>query len=141
METVDGRDVDAVFEAASRAVERGRQGGGPSFVQCVTDRYSGSIPLWPELPMGDTDINMAWDDSNYGGEHEDWYRIHDPIFIYVRKLIDDGVMSQAEIVDLDADVSARNEAAKNFALNSPLPPAETALNHVFAPNSTLGAAS
>src|SRR6202020_106814 len=38
---VDGQDVRAVNEAASRFVNRARSGGGPAFLQCDTYRYSG----------------------------------------------------------------------------------------------------
>lgn len=132
VETVDGRDVAAVFAATNRAVEHCRQGNGPAFVQTVTNRYSGSIPLWPTLPPGDTDITMAWDENGYAGEHEDWFRHHDPVFLYVRHLIAEGVLSEAEVIALDKDVCARLAAAREFALSSPLPTAETALEHVFA---------
>jgi pyruvate dehydrogenase E1 component alpha subunit len=72
VETVDGRDVDAVFAAASRLVEQARRRKGPAFLHAVTERWAGSKPLWPELPTGDTDIRMAWDDTNIRGEHADW---------------------------------------------------------------------
>lgn len=40
-ETVDGMDVLAVYEAAKRAVERARNGDGPTLLEAVTYRYSG----------------------------------------------------------------------------------------------------
>ena len=40
-ETVDGMDVLAVRAAAQRALERARDGGGPSFLICNTYRYGG----------------------------------------------------------------------------------------------------
>ncbi|MBO0682810.1 MAG: thiamine pyrophosphate-dependent dehydrogenase E1 component subunit alpha, partial [Candidatus Dormibacteraeota bacterium] len=39
--TVDGQDVFAVYAEAGRAVERAREGGGPSFIECKTYRYYG----------------------------------------------------------------------------------------------------
>src|SRR6476620_3435269 len=36
---VDGMDVEAVLEAASRAAERAREGGGPTFLECRTYRF------------------------------------------------------------------------------------------------------
>ncbi len=38
---VDGNDVDAVYETATRLVERAREGGGPSLVEAKTYRQGG----------------------------------------------------------------------------------------------------
>src|SRR5438132_13767590 len=38
---VDGQDVRAVNEVATRLINRARSGGGPAFLQCDTYRYSG----------------------------------------------------------------------------------------------------
>ena len=40
-ETVDGNDVFAVYEAASKAVERARRGEGPTLLECLTYRWQG----------------------------------------------------------------------------------------------------
>src|SRR6202795_2017118 len=39
--SVDGQDVRAVHELATRLVKRARSGDGPAFLQCDTYRYSG----------------------------------------------------------------------------------------------------
>ena len=134
VETVDGRDVDAVFDAASSAVERCRRGEGPAFVQAVTERWEGSKPLWPELPMGDTEMTMIWDESNYAGAFEDWYRVHDPIFLYARQLLDGSDVNQDDILALDRQTTAPIADARQWAVESPLPAAETALENVFVPD-------
>jgi len=132
VESVDGRNVDEVFAAASRLVAHARQRKGPVFLHAVTERWAGSKPLWPELPTGITDIAMAWDDSGIGGQHADWYRDHDPVLIYARKLLGGGDAGRDEIAALDAKVSADMAAGRKFAVDSPLPPPHTALRHVFA---------
>ncbi|TLM80564.1 MAG: thiamine pyrophosphate-dependent dehydrogenase E1 component subunit alpha [Actinobacteria bacterium] len=40
---VDGNDVVAVRSAAAEAVERGRAGGGPSFIEALTYRWRGHV--------------------------------------------------------------------------------------------------
>jgi pyruvate dehydrogenase E1 component alpha subunit len=132
VETVDGRDVDAVYDVVGRAVEHARARTGPFFVHVATARYAGTQPLWPELPTGATDISMAWDDSGIAGEHEQWYREHDPVLRYARQLLADGDISQDELRDLDSDVSERIAGARQFALDSPRPTPESALDNVFA---------
>ena len=39
--TVDGNDVVAVYEAAEQAVQRARNSGGPTLIECVTYRWKG----------------------------------------------------------------------------------------------------
>ena len=131
-EEVDGRNFDEVLAATGRLVEHARKRKGPAFLHAVTERWAGSKPLWPELPTGDTDIAMAWQTTPFTGEHADWYANHDPIFIYVRKAMQAGELSRDEVVAVDRKVSGQMAAAREFALASPMPPAETALAHVFA---------
>jgi pyruvate dehydrogenase E1 component alpha subunit len=132
VETVDGRDVEAVYDAATRAVEHARARKGPYFVHVATARYAGTQPLWPNLPTGPTEISMAWDDSGMSGEHEAWYRDHDPVLRYARELLASGDIGQEDLTKLDTQVSERIAEARSFALDSPRPTPESALDHVFA---------
>jgi pyruvate dehydrogenase E1 component alpha subunit len=132
VETVDGRDPEAVFDVVSKGVAHTRARKGPFFVHVATARYAGTQPLWPTLPTGETDISMAWDDSGSSGEHEQWYREHDPVLGYARKLLASGEISQDELTELDARVRERVAEARQFALDSPRPTPESALDHVFA---------
>jgi TPP-dependent pyruvate/acetoin dehydrogenase alpha subunit len=131
-ETVDGRDLDAVYELTSRAVDHCRRREGPFFIHAVTDRYAGSQALWPDLPTGQTDISMGWDESRMEGEHEGWFQGHDPVMIYARRLLGDGDLTQEELAEMDKRVSDRLDEAREFALASSPPAAETALDNVFA---------
>ena len=132
VETVDGRDVDAVFDVVGRAVAHTRARKGPFFIHAVTARFAGTQPLWPTLPTGPTDISMAWDDSGISGEHEQWYREHDPVLGYARKLLAAGEISQDELTELDERTRERIAEARQFALDAPRPTPESALDHVFA---------
>jgi acetoin:2,6-dichlorophenolindophenol oxidoreductase subunit alpha len=131
VETVDGRDVDAVYELTCRAVDHCRRREGPFFIHALTDRYAGSQGLWPDLPTGQTDISMGWDESRMEGEHQGWYHGHDPVMIYARRLLGDGDITQDELAEMDRRVTERLEKAREFALESPLPAPETALDNVF----------
>jgi TPP-dependent pyruvate/acetoin dehydrogenase alpha subunit len=131
-ETVDGRDLDAVYELTSRAVDHCRRREGPFFIHAVTDRYAGSQALWPDLPTGQTDISMGWDESRMEGEHEGWFHGHDPVMIYARRLLGDGDLTEEELAEIDKRVRDRLDEAREFALASSPPAAETALDNVFA---------
>src|SRR5918998_36074 len=94
--------------------------------------YAGTQPLWPTLPTGETDISMAWDDSGASGEHEQWYREHDPVLRYARQLLASGDVSQEQLTEMDARTRERIAEARQFALESPRPTPESALDNVFA---------
>ena len=132
VETVDGRSVDEVFAVATRAVEHARQRKGPYFIHVATARFAGSQPLWPTLPTGETDISMAWDASRMEGEHAAWFREHDPVLRYARELLGAGDIDQEELGRLDARARAQIAEARQFALDSPRPAPDGALDYVFA---------
>jgi acetoin:2,6-dichlorophenolindophenol oxidoreductase subunit alpha len=132
VEEVDGRDPEAVYDVAVRGVEHTRARKGPFFIHVATDRWAGSQMLWPDITTGKLDISMAWDDTETGGEHADWYREQDPILIYARKMLAADEITQDELTALDKQVSDTMAEAKQFALDSPAPKPETALDNVFA---------
>jgi pyruvate dehydrogenase E1 component alpha subunit len=51
-ERVDGNDVEAVYAAASQAVERARSGAGPSLLECRTFRWRGHVGASFDLDVG-----------------------------------------------------------------------------------------
>jgi len=132
IETVDGRKMDEVYDVSMRAAEHCRSGKGPFFVHAVTDRWAGSQGLWPSVVSGPLDVSMAWDDSNIKGEHAEWYSDHDPILLYARQLLDSGDATQDELTEIDARTVALITEAREFALETPRPTPESALDNVFA---------
>jgi TPP-dependent pyruvate/acetoin dehydrogenase alpha subunit len=129
---IDGADAAAVYAAVSDAVARCRAGEGPVFVEAMTKRWPGSNPLWPELATGVTDIRVATGEAAPEGEHRDWLDQHDPITRLGRLLAKSGGDAARRMHDIDRAVSARIDGAVRFAIDSPLPKAETAFDHVFA---------
>jgi TPP-dependent pyruvate/acetoin dehydrogenase alpha subunit len=75
---------------------------------------------------------MAWDDSGMSGEHEQWYREHDPVLRYARQLLAEDTIGQDELSELDGQVRERVAEARQFALDAPRPTPESALDNVFA---------
>jgi pyruvate dehydrogenase E1 component alpha subunit len=104
--TVDGNDVEAVYEATTDAVARARAGGGPSFVECVTMRMDG---------------HAIHDDASYVPREllEDW-RQRDPILLAEAKLREQG-WTDDEGVALRAELAAEMKAAWAPAKAEPLP--------------------
>ena len=129
---VDGRDVDAVHAAVSAGVARCRSGKGPVFVECITERWEGSKPMWPELSTGITDVSMAWDAGQVPVKFRDWHTHQDPILLFIRKLLRKKLVTRDAIVKVDREVRARDATARRFAVSSPMPHGKTALQRVFA---------
>jgi acetoin:2,6-dichlorophenolindophenol oxidoreductase subunit alpha len=129
---VDGADVAAVHEAASDAVARCRRGEGPVFIEAMTKRWPGSNPLWPELATGVTDIGIATGERQAIGEHRDWVEQHDPVLRLARERVAAGDDARQRLATLDQAVRTRIDTAVKFAIESPLPAAETAFDQVFA---------
>jgi len=129
---VDGIDAAAVHGAVRQGLDRCRSGQGPVFIEAMTPRWAGSNPLWPELATGITDLRMATGEAATDGAHKEWYERYDPILRLARELAKGGAESVHRIFALDQATRKRIALASEFAVNSPLPAPETALEHVFA---------
>ncbi|HWD85257.1 MAG TPA: thiamine pyrophosphate-dependent dehydrogenase E1 component subunit alpha, partial [Solirubrobacteraceae bacterium] len=111
--TVDGNDVESVFEVCREARERALQGGGPTLVEAVTMRMHG---------------HAAHDDMKYVPREqvEEW-KAKDPIDRQVARLSELGV----DVDSLREAVRAEIDAATETALASPMPDPATAASGVF----------
>ncbi|HZU61786.1 MAG TPA: thiamine pyrophosphate-dependent dehydrogenase E1 component subunit alpha [Solirubrobacteraceae bacterium] len=109
--TVDGNDVEAMFEATRQARERAVAGQGPTLIEAVTMRMHG---------------HAAHDDMKYVPQEQvEQWRKRDPIERQEARLREAGV-------DVDAvreSVRAEIDAAAEEALSGPMPdPAEATLD-------------
>ena len=115
-ERIEDNDVEAVYEAAGRAVERARAGGGPSLLEVHTLRLWGHFEGDPQTYRTD----LATLDEV------------DPIPRYRRRLMEAGELDQAQVEQIAADAAAEVDRAVQFALASPVPDPSTATAYVFA---------
>jgi pyruvate dehydrogenase E1 component alpha subunit len=113
--SVDGNDVEAVFEATRAARERAIAGGGPTLIEAVTMRMHG---------------HGAHDDMKYVPKAlvEEW-RQKDPIDRQSARVAALGV----DVDALRAEVLAEVEAATKIALAGPMPDPATVTDRLFAP--------
>jgi acetoin:2,6-dichlorophenolindophenol oxidoreductase subunit alpha len=118
---VDGQDVRAVHEVATRLVSRARSGGGPAFLQCDTYRYSGHH-------VGD--INREYYRSKQ--EEQLWKTERDPILVLGKWLIDRNYADAASLDRIKAEVRSIMEAAVKFAIEAPYPSVDEVGKHVYA---------
>lgn len=116
-ESVDGNDVLAVHEAAGRAIERARSGGGPTLLECRTYRQCGHSRSDPRT-------------YRTKAEEEEWGD-RDPIKRLAEYLLAESLTTEAGLADIEKDVIAAIDDAVAFAEASPAPAPEDALLHVF----------
>jgi TPP-dependent pyruvate/acetoin dehydrogenase alpha subunit len=115
---LDGNDPDAVFQAVSAAAARGRSGGGPTLLECVTFRLKGHY-------MGDPQRYMP-------AEQLDAAEKADPLPTYRQKLIEGRVLSDAELSEIEDRSRELVEKALREVLESPVPPPDELEKDVFA---------
>lgn len=117
----DGQLIEEVYAVAGKAVAHVRAGKGPVLMEFQTYRW---LEHCGPLP----DLHLAYRPE---GEFEHWEK-RDPIVLYRAKLIEEGVIDDAAIDDITADIDARVEAAVAFAKASPFPQRSELTAHLYA---------
>lgn len=117
-ERIDGMNVIRVRKAAEEHLEFVRQGNGPFFLEVVTYRYRGHSMGDPERYREKVEI-------------EKWQE-EDPIGIYHKHLLEEGIASEDELDDIETKVEAEVEDAVEFAESSPDPEPEALFEDIYA---------
>ncbi|HMJ57801.1 MAG TPA: thiamine pyrophosphate-dependent enzyme, partial [Gemmatimonadales bacterium] len=118
---VDGCDPVASYEAMVRAAEWCRQRKGPALVHAhVTRPYSHSL----------SDDEIHYKPTR---EREEEAK-RDPVISFPKRLLADGVATEAEIEAIKAQIEEEVQVAADMALSSPQPKPETALLWVYSPD-------
>ena len=115
---VDGNDVLAVYEAAHEAVVRARQGEGPTLIECKTYRHKGHSRADPAAYRPKEEV-------------EKWMK-KDPIPRFKKRLLEERFLTEKEANQIEEDVIRAVEDAVKFAIESPYPTPEEALEDVYA---------
>src|SRR2546421_12902289 len=119
---VDGQDGMATYEVVSQAVVRARAGQGPSLVEGRTYRY-----YVHSLGLG----RIVRAPYRTEEEIEQWKQ-RDPITIHTELLLSQGLATQAELDQIQAQVAQEIEAAVEFARQSPYPDPAELFEDMFA---------
>jgi acetoin:2,6-dichlorophenolindophenol oxidoreductase subunit alpha len=114
---VDGNDVEAVYDMASAAIDRARQGGGPSLIEALTYRHGG---------------HSRADPGKYrpADEVREWLA-RDPIPAY-RKVLRSRGIDEAVLDGIDARAQEAVDLATEEAKAGPLPRLELASTNVWS---------
>jgi len=116
-EVVDGMDVLAVNEAAARAIARARRGEGPTILELKTYRIGG---------------HSRNDACGYRTREEEaeWAK-RDAIKNMRNYLLENGIMTEAELTGLEKAVEDEIEEAVAYAQQQPSPKPEDALKYAY----------
>jgi pyruvate dehydrogenase E1 component alpha subunit len=115
---VDGNDVLAVYEATRKAVERARKGEGPTLIECKTYRLKGHSRVDPAKYRPKQEV-------------EEWLT-KDPIKRLKQRLLETKTLTETEISQIEKEAQTKIEEAVKFAMESPFPTPEEALEDVYA---------
>jgi pyruvate dehydrogenase E1 component alpha subunit len=118
---IDGYNVIEVFNKASEAVERARNGDGPTFLECITYRWRGHVgPNW--------DIGKG-------------LRTKDEVDFWVNNcslkslegyLLLEELMTESEKNSIEKNIEDEIEEAVKFAKESPYPDEDNLMDYVFS---------
>jgi len=117
-ESVDGMDVLKMREATRRAIKRAREESSPTLLEARTYRYMGHSMSDPGKYRTRAEIEK--------------YQERDPIKVFTKTLKDNGVLSDSEIAEIEAQVKEEVERAVRFADESPLPDPKELYTDIYA---------
>ncbi|HEX4542881.1 MAG TPA: thiamine pyrophosphate-dependent dehydrogenase E1 component subunit alpha [Candidatus Acidoferrum sp.] len=114
---VDGNDVVAMYSTAKEAVERARAGDGPILIEAKTFRRLG---------------HAQHDPAEYvPKEMRAYWEARDPITMYEKFLTTEKILDSAVKKEIEEKLDKLLAAEREFAENSPMPPAELAETGVY----------
>ena len=117
--SIYGNDVELVYEAAAEAIARLRKGDGPYFLECKTYRWHKHF------------LSNALEDLRPSEELEAWKQ-KCPVAAFQKKLLDRKILTASEAEQIDQKILAQVEEAHAFAMESPYPQPQDALEDVYS---------
>ena len=118
-QAVDGMDVVAVHQATRTAVEQVRAGLGPYFLEYQTYRFRAHSMFDPELYRDKAEV-------------EQW-KERGPILAYKARVMAEGLLDEAGLAALEAEVEQEVEAAVAYAEAGSPEPLEDLCRDVYTP--------
>ena len=120
---VNGNDVVEVYETTSEAVARARRGEGPTLIECKTYRWEGHV-VGEEAFLG----KKAYRPQD---EIAEW-KNRCPLVSFENRYTANGMFTKAELDAIKVDVKREIDEAVQFAIDSPLPAPEEAMEDMFS---------
>ncbi|WP_087037162.1 thiamine pyrophosphate-dependent dehydrogenase E1 component subunit alpha [Thermococcus litoralis] len=117
--SVDGQDVFAVYEVAKEAIERARNGEGPTLIEAKTYRFRGHFEGDPQIYRSKEEVE--W-----------WKKNKDPIVLFEKTVLEKGLLTKEELDTIRERVKREIGESIKFAEESPWPKPEEVLEDVFS---------
>ena len=118
---VSGNDLRAVVRETRAALTRARAGEGPTLIECKTYRWYGHSAMRPDTR------------AYRSREEELEWRERDPMTLAQKELGAAGILTAAQIAEIDRQIAAEIEDAVAFAERSPDPDPGEMFTDVYAP--------
>ncbi len=115
---LDGHDFFAVYEAAGEAVQRARDGGGPSLLDCQLNRYYGHFEGDAQTYRGPDEVKKLRAD-------------HDCIARFSKRVTETDELTESELEVVDQEVLQLIENVVADAKSAPKPEPEKLLTDVY----------
>jgi TPP-dependent pyruvate/acetoin dehydrogenase alpha subunit len=122
---VDGQDVMAVYEAVAPAVDRAREGKGPTLIEAKTFRYRPHVEGFPDYSVG------CQDGVRSEAEVKQW-KERDPILLFKEVLLEHGVLSGADIEEIDRTAELEMDEAQRSSQEASYPGPEVLDRALYA---------
>lgn len=110
IETIDGNDVLAVYEASRRAIDNARSGGGPTFIEFITYRLKDHH-----------DVRTGVEAGYQSQEEWDHWSARCPILSFEQYLFEKEMISEEIIKEIETSYINKLEQAFCYAQESKLP--------------------
>jgi len=115
--TVDGNNVEEVYEISKDAILNAKNGKGPTLIECVTYRHRG---------------HYEGDPQPYRTKEEvDEWKKKDPIKLTEKILLDNKILNNEIINSITNEINIEIEDAVNFAKNSLEPELKESLEDIY----------
>ncbi|WP_240695812.1 thiamine pyrophosphate-dependent dehydrogenase E1 component subunit alpha [Candidatus Chloroploca sp. Khr17] len=115
---VDGNDFEAVYAVVHAAVERARDGGGPTLIEGKTMRMRGHA-IHDNMAYVPNELLQTWAER-------------DPIMRFEATLREQGLLDDARLAEILARIEAELDDAQAFAEASPYPDGAEVREGVYA---------
>ncbi|GMA50846.1 hypothetical protein GCM10025857_22030 [Alicyclobacillus contaminans] len=115
---IDGNDIVQVMDTVETAVQRARDGHGPTLIEAKTYRWKG---------------HSKSDARKYRTrEEEQAWRARDPIARFRALLLEEGLLDVGTMDEIEREAAREIEDAVAYAESSPMPALESILDDVYA---------
>jgi pyruvate dehydrogenase E1 component alpha subunit len=118
-ERVDGNDAELTLAAMTRAAEKARSGGGPTFLEMLTYRMGPHSSSDDPGRYRDEAVTRAWAER-------------DPIALLRARLLADGVLDAESDAELTRSLTEELDRAVELAASAPPPAVSSLFDDVYA---------